>query len=81
MTSAAPPNHSWGNPRILAWSVVAVNILAALLCALLYALDQGSGLSLLSTLAFGLLPLSGGVIIARQPRNPVGWLATVPGLI
>ena len=48
-------------------------------CVLLYALNQGNAHALLITLAFGLLPLSGAVIIARQPRNPVGWLAAAIG--
>ncbi len=67
--------------RVLGWCVAAIDVLAAAFLALFYALNRGSAVSLLGTLAFSLLPLSGAVIIARQPRNPVGWLAAVLGLI
>jgi hypothetical protein len=66
--------------RILAWSVVAIDLLGAAACAGFYALNRASAFGLLSTLAFGLLPLSGALIIAIQPRNLVGWLAAAVGL-
>src|SRR5512146_990838 len=72
---------SWQTSRALAWSVAGIDLLLAAVCALLYALNRGNAFSLLSTLAFGLLPLSGAVIIARQPRNPAGWLAAAIGTI
>ena len=80
LRTALPVNHV-RKSRILALSVAAIDILASLACVLLYALNRGSVLALLSTLAFALLPFSGALIIARQPRNPVGWLATAIGYI
>lgn len=62
------------------WLVLALALI--LIAAFLYfsSINGTDPYELINTAAFGTLALSGVVIIARQPRNPVGWVVTFLGL-
>lgn len=71
-------------PRLV-WILVAIQFLASSVVVVTAISSSGGQVSeILSALAWGFLPtvlvLVGALIVARQPRNTVGWLLMIPAL-
>jgi hypothetical protein len=67
--------------RLIARLIIAIDLVLIIFLVICYVLVRGNVLSLLNTIAFGLFPFIGAVIITRQPRNPVPWIGIAVGLI
>jgi hypothetical protein len=75
------PGIRWLTSLTIAWTIGGIDVLGVFVCAVFYVVNHHPVFNFLSTLAFSLFPLAGALIIAHQPRNAVGWLASAAGFV